>query len=404
VGYFEFFVSNSFVIPLILGKRFLRTTKTLELHFHRLKNRSNSVGDLPLVAYLGDDYEHKQEQISFWLNGTKLDSTPDTGSEINLLSLDFALRWGLNFNPHKYTNMQFADGTVVSSRGSITLDVSFGGDGAPPVTRLELVDLSGEDYETPATGGKIAYGPQTAIAAEFHILEGLQVDVLLGVDVLATVDAFVQHNRHFEFTPARLGLYDLFMTEQLSPIAAAWAQKRCPGSGIQVIDKVQDLLHQRHELYMFEDRRQNEAKIRAFRLNEQDRVAEAQQDQKALESFRRRIEEITAQIMREYNKAQQQSGNFDFTNHDSEANRIRSPELLAPPPATYGYQNPQVNSVPTPGPLVTPPANYGYQSPAPFISSAPSSYRVGFSSSSSYATYQPGYRFGYNLAPIQAST
>jgi hypothetical protein len=136
--------------------------------------------------------------------------------------------------------MQFANGSTARSRGSINLKVAFGGDGSPPNIVLELVDTlrtSSEQLQSPPEGSKVNYSAQFAIAAEFHVLENLQVEVLLGVDVLAIVDAFVQHNREFTFNPVR-NLHNLFLTEQLSGIALAWANNRpqastsCSWSGI----------------------------------------------------------------------------------------------------------------------------------------------------------------------------
>jgi hypothetical protein len=203
---------------------------------------------LPKVCYLGDDLEEGQEEISFWLNSEKLRSTPDTGSQLNLMSLEFALQQGYKINPYNRQQMQFADGSIVQSTGSISLYVSFGEDRSrAPLTVLNLVDSFTNDCQSPGSGGKVSYGPQTAIMAEFHVLDCLQsVNLILGVDILATVDAFVQYNRHFRFTAAR-GLYDLFWIDLLSRPAKVLADRRFPGAFRRTADQMTQLLEEQYE-------------------------------------------------------------------------------------------------------------------------------------------------------------
>jgi len=209
---------------------------------------------LPKVFYLGDDLEGGQEQISFWLNGEKLKSIPDTGSQLNVMSLEFALQHEYKINPYNCQQMQFADGSIVQSRGSISLHVSFGGDGSrAPLTLLNLVGSFTDDCQSPRSGGSVSHGSETAIMAEFHVLDCLQnVNLILGVDILATVDAFVQHNQHFSFTPAR-GLYDLFWIDILSGVAKAWANNQFSGASRSTVDRMTQLLVKMYDLRALDD-------------------------------------------------------------------------------------------------------------------------------------------------------
>ncbi len=147
------------------------------------------------------------------------------------------------------------DGSRAISRGSVTLHVSFGDDGSPPITLLKLIDPLAVESQAAVSGGKVNYGPQTAIISEFYVLDNLQVDIILGVDILQTVDAFVQHNRHFRFTPTK-GLYDMFLIEQLTGIAKAakaWARKRGSGSTTRMGDRVDLLLEQIYEIRLLDE-------------------------------------------------------------------------------------------------------------------------------------------------------
>ena len=74
------------------------------------------------------------------------------------------------------------------------------GNSAPLSLLLKLVDLSSRS-ETPAqtpADRAINYGRTTSILADFHVLKGLKVNITLGDDLLATVNAFIGHSTDFD--------------------------------------------------------------------------------------------------------------------------------------------------------------------------------------------------------------
>lgn len=196
----KFFVLEAFVYKVIIGRTFLRQTRTFDLFRHRLKVRPLEVHKVPIVAFLGQE----EETLRYWLDGELLTSTPDTGSEINVMSLAFAKKRGFHIEEDDVHQVRFADGSLQDVEGLVKVPVSFG-NGAPPSLLLKLVSLSAatpSSSHAPVvdrTTGKVDYrGRMASILAEFHILDGLRVDVIFGEDLLATVNAFVCHSTDFQ--------------------------------------------------------------------------------------------------------------------------------------------------------------------------------------------------------------
>lgn len=155
-----------------------------------------------MVASLGDP----EESLRFWLDGEEMFSTPDTGAEVNVMSTDFAMRRGFTIQPDGIHQVRFADGSVQDVRGRVSKPVSFG-DGAPPSLLLRLTDVrtasnSDPSFQNRDPTGKVNYQATASILADFYVLDGLMCDIIFGQDVLATVNAFVQHSVDFEEQPA----------------------------------------------------------------------------------------------------------------------------------------------------------------------------------------------------------
>lgn len=192
---YPFFVFQNFAWPVIMGHSFLRETKTFDCFPRQLSERPLEVHDTPIVAFLPGE----EETLKFWLDGEELPSTPDTGSEINVMSYDFAIK-RFQFEPDAITQVRFADGSLQEVEGKVSVPVSFG-NGAPTSLLLKLVDLkfrSEAPAQAPAPDGAISYGTTASILADFHVLKGLKVDIILGEDLLSTVNAFVRHSTDFD--------------------------------------------------------------------------------------------------------------------------------------------------------------------------------------------------------------
>lgn len=204
---YDFFVFENLVFPAIVGRHFLRDTKTFDVFRKRLYERPVQVHDVPIVAFLGVE----KESLKCWLDGEELASTPDIGSEINAMSLEFARKRKFVIEEDPIHQVCFADGSVQDVEGRISVPVSFG-NGAPPSLLLKQVDLSpnsGGELQTRScdADGKIDYGSTAPILVDFHILSGLNVDIIFGEDLLATVNTFVRHSTDFNDVVNPTSLY-----------------------------------------------------------------------------------------------------------------------------------------------------------------------------------------------------
>ena len=126
-----------------MGRSILRQTRTFDLFPHRLSERPLEVHDVPIVAFLPGE----EETLKFWLNGEELPSTPDTGSEVNVISYEFAIK-RFRLQPDAITHVRFADGSSQEVEGKVSVPVSFG-NVTPPSLLLRLVNLNSRS-EAPA--------------------------------------------------------------------------------------------------------------------------------------------------------------------------------------------------------------------------------------------------------------
>jgi hypothetical protein len=204
----EFFVIENFVHSVVMGRTFLRKTRTIDKFRNRLKDKLLQIHEIPVVASLGV----QDERLRFWLDGQELMSTPDTGSEINVMSLSFAKQRAFVVKEDPIHQVRFADSSLQDIEGVVSVPVSFG-NGAPPKLLLKLVDPDLRNYSPTIvrTGNAmneidrpIDYGSTASILADFHILAGLKVDIIFGEDLLATVNAFVRHSTDFDETASSL--------------------------------------------------------------------------------------------------------------------------------------------------------------------------------------------------------
>lgn len=84
---------------------------------------------IPVVAFL----DQEEDTFKYWLGGELLTGTPDTGSEINLMSLSFAESRGFVIDQDIVYQAQFADSSVQRMEDSVQVPVSFGSNMNPSV-------------------------------------------------------------------------------------------------------------------------------------------------------------------------------------------------------------------------------------------------------------------------------
>jgi hypothetical protein len=162
----EFHVLPKCVHDIILGSPFLRLTQTFTKFRHRVVNKLRGLSPRHRVCFTGSS----QQMLAGWANGRPVLALPDTGSDICLMSAQYARERGyrVDTDPRYRQLLEFVDGSTAETLGRVE---GF---------QWEF-DKSDIQLHTP----------------EIHVLEGLQTDLLLGYDFLMETDAFSTHEELF---------------------------------------------------------------------------------------------------------------------------------------------------------------------------------------------------------------
>ncbi|KAF4472499.1 hypothetical protein FALBO_624 [Fusarium albosuccineum] len=173
-----FQVFNVLAVPLIMGMNFLHETETLSKHMDRLVEqlipgmqslRVNSVGS-------------SKRGIMCCLDGTIGCATVDTGSDLDLVSPDFAKALSFNVTPADEL-VEFADCSTATISGVVTVEFS-----------LVCVDKHG------------VFRPQReTVHLDFYVLDNLNANILVGQDTINELNVFSKHTESFIYTSSPNG-------------------------------------------------------------------------------------------------------------------------------------------------------------------------------------------------------
>jgi hypothetical protein len=191
----EFFVFDRLQCDVLLGQPFLRATQTLDLYQHRLRHIEGA-SNVPLAVRSVGQVE---EGVQCWLDGEPVWSLPDTGADVNLISLTFARALGYGDGKGKPIDcenrfdLEFADGSTVTTEGKIQLSVSF----SPREGNSTVYELVESFNKEAPADKKTDIQRNSQIRETFHVLAGLRYKAILGETLLATVDVYNQHTTKF---------------------------------------------------------------------------------------------------------------------------------------------------------------------------------------------------------------
>lgn len=166
-----FKVFPTLAVPLIMGRKFLRDTKTLTKHDDRLQRIPNPPAfGLPRIFHLNP----AKQRLRCYLDGIPVYANADTGAEMNLASPKWASknRMVLRKPEPGYERVMLADGSTAHISGQFT-------------ARFHVFQ-KGSKGSTPKVYTK-----------QFFILEGLTSDVLLCQDLLLEIRAFKEQQKAF---------------------------------------------------------------------------------------------------------------------------------------------------------------------------------------------------------------
>lgn len=194
-----FHIFSVLAVPVIMGTGFLSATQVFTIHRSKLIAEEVASTELLSVNFLGSP----RNSLVCRLQTHVACAIIDTGSDLNLVSSDFAQKLGHRVVPN-HEKLQLADGSYDYTAGLITIDFSLG-------------DVD-ENYRFLARSGEKQL--------DFHVLKSLSTDVLIGSD---TVDEFAVFQMHAESFIPNISCNGLGNTNILRHIgrAESWIVEQC---------------------------------------------------------------------------------------------------------------------------------------------------------------------------------
>ncbi|KAK4150644.1 hypothetical protein C8A00DRAFT_17862 [Chaetomidium leptoderma] len=192
----HFRVLGKCAFDMVLGREFLE-------HFcHRIVERVR-----PCVQKWGRLFlldESPKDRIRCTVNGSNASAYPDTGSDLMLVSGDFARRNNLKIHRgREYRNqVELADGSLILTDGMV-LDAELEFD-MPPMSLPREVDLDQYlEYDRGLTAlmkegrGVKTAGDKSVLICDLHVVDGLPCDIILSSDFIFDYHVFSQFKHLF---------------------------------------------------------------------------------------------------------------------------------------------------------------------------------------------------------------
>ncbi|KAK8017529.1 hypothetical protein PG993_013855 [Apiospora rasikravindrae] len=189
-----FYVFKECPVPIILGMPFLESEAIFTRNQHLLEACPKAYSDIDSLLWIGSP----RNQIRCSLNGRQEVATADTGSDINLMSLEYAKKNGhwIDDRPEVRRRLQFGDRSVAETMGQVYVN-NFSLDWRSPAATMELEEDGGIHDEKPQNDDmddtNKVYVWQYVV---FHVLPDLPCDIILGRPLLKATDAFSQQEMH----------------------------------------------------------------------------------------------------------------------------------------------------------------------------------------------------------------
>jgi hypothetical protein len=165
-----FYVFETLIVPLIMGRDFLERTDTLTQHQDRLVDRPPRTGPCRVMHL-----NRPKRRMRCYIDSDLVKANPDTGAEMELVSPDFVKRKGyaVDASDAAHEEVQFVDGSTARTQGQVTMKF----------------EAYGDAFEEAV--------PSKARYRTFYVLDGLTTDILLGEDLLYSIKAFTEHASSF---------------------------------------------------------------------------------------------------------------------------------------------------------------------------------------------------------------
>ncbi|KAH9234433.1 hypothetical protein K456DRAFT_1749530 [Colletotrichum gloeosporioides 23] len=165
-----FHIFSTLAVPAIMGTEFVSSTQVFTTRRSELIVEEVTSTELLSVNFLGSP----RNSLVCRLQTQVACAIVDTGSDLNLVSSEFARKL-VDLVVPNHEKLQLADGSFDFTVGLITVDFSIG-------------DID-EAYRFLARGGEARL--------DFHVLESLGTDVLIGLDTVEDFAVFQNHTKSF---------------------------------------------------------------------------------------------------------------------------------------------------------------------------------------------------------------
>lgn len=189
IHHLEFHVLRKSVQDVILGRSFLNKTKTFTKHAHRIVHCVRPCIQRGNRLFLMD--QAPRERIRCSVNGSAATAFPDTGSDLMLVSGDFARRNGFHIHRGKEyrTQIELIDGSTIRTDGMV-LDTELQFD--IPTSSYELDYHHYDKYfsELSSLTRREGEPPKSTFICDLHVVEDLPCDIILSNDFISQNKVF----------------------------------------------------------------------------------------------------------------------------------------------------------------------------------------------------------------------
>jgi hypothetical protein len=233
----HFRVLRKCVFDMVLGREFLEQTGTLTDFCHRIVKRFRPCVQKGSRFFLLD--ESPKDRIRCAVNGANASAFPDTGSDLMLVSGDFARRNNLEVRREEEyrQQVQLADGSYIRTDGMV-LDAEVEFD-APPMSSPREFDLNQYlEYDRGLTDllkedrGPRAAKDKSVFVCDLHVVDDLPCDIILSSDFIFDHQVFSRFKHLFFSEPSSEPANELAWgsKSRLQPhISALRGNKACLG-------------------------------------------------------------------------------------------------------------------------------------------------------------------------------
>jgi len=200
-----FYVLLKAATPIIMGLSFLEQTKTMTEHRERLVR----VPTPALQALSVCSIDKPRWLLSCELNHRETLATPDSGSEIDLISPSFAAERGLTVYPGEEA-IQMADGSIAITAGFVRVDMA----------------VASSNASSPKSHQK------SFITVDLLLLDSLSHDIIVSEDSLEELEVFTEHSSALVPAPQDSGPLGINRIRHLGAIdrIVSWVKKMIRGS------------------------------------------------------------------------------------------------------------------------------------------------------------------------------